>query len=86
MKLNSNYVIKNVLDSYILVDIKSNFDGVIKLNKTSKDICELVNEGLDKESIIDRLYEKYEINKDELNKDINNFINEMIEKGIFIDE
>lgn len=86
MKLNRNYVIKNVLDSDLLIDIKSNFDGVIKLNKSSKDICELVNDGLSREEIIDKLFEKYDIDKDELSKDINGFINDMLEKGIFIDE
>ena len=86
MKLNDNLVIKNVLDSDLLIDIKSNFDGVIKLNKTSKDIFELVNDGLNREEIIEKLFNKYDINKDELSKDINEFIDEMLKKGIFIDE
>lgn len=86
MKINSNYVIKNVLDSYILVDIKSNFDGVIKLNKTSKDICELINEGLNRKEIINKLFDKYNIDLNTLEKDVNEFIDEMLNKGIFIDE
>lgn len=86
MKLNDSYVIKSVLDSYILVDIKSNFNGVIKLNKTSKDICELIDKGLNKDEIIDTLLNKYDIDEKELTKDVNDFINEMVEKGIFINE
>lgn len=86
MKINSNYVIKNVLDSYILVDIKSNFDGVIKLNKTSKDICELINEGLNRKEIINKLFDKYNIDLNTLEKNVNEFIDEMLNKGIFIDE
>ena len=86
MKINSNYVIKDVLDSYILVDIKSNFDGVIKLNKTSKDICELVNEGFNRKEIINKLFDKYNIDIKILEKDVNEFIDEMLNKGIFINE
>ena len=86
MKLKSDYVIKNVLDSYLLIDIKSNFDGVIKLNKTSKDICELVSKGFNRQEIVNALFNKYETNKDELSRDINEFIDDMLKKGIFIDE
>ena len=82
MKLNSNYLIKNVLDSDILIDLKSNFNGVIKLNKTSKDIINLVIKGYDRQRIIDELTNKYNVDKETLTNDVNSFINEMINKGI----
>lgn len=82
MKINKNYVIKHVLDSDILIDIKSNFNSVIKLNKTSKQICELINKGLNRQQIINELVNKYDIDKDTLKKDVNKFIDEMIDKGI----
>lgn len=80
MKINENYSIKNVLDSNILIDIKSNY--VIKLNKTSKDICDLINEGLNRKQIIDRLVDKYDVEIETLTKDVNEFLDTMIEKGI----
>lgn len=86
MKLNKNYIVKNVLDSDILVDIKSNFNGVIKLNKTSKDIIELTEKGYNRQQIIDELFNKYDVDKESLIKDVDSFINKMLEKGIFIDE
>lgn len=82
MKLNSNYLIKNVLDSDILIDLKSNFNGVIKLNKTSKDIINLVIKGYERQQIIDELTNKYNVDKETLTNDVNSFINEMINKGI----
>lgn len=85
MKLNSKYVVKNVLDSDILIDIGSIVNSVIKLNKTSKDVVELVIKGLNREAIVDSLYEKYNVDMKTLNNDINSFIDEMLNKGIFID-
>lgn len=86
MKLNSKYVIKHVIDSDILIDISSNVNSVIKLNKTSRDVVELVNKGLNRQAIIDSLYEKYDVNMKTLGDDVNSFIDEMLNKGIFIDD
>lgn len=80
MKINKNYSIKYILDSNILIDIKSNY--VVKLNKTSKDICDLINEGLDRKQIIDKLVYKYDVEEETITKDVNEFIDMMIEKGI----
>lgn len=86
MKLSENYLVKHVLDSDILVDIKNNFSGVIKLNKTAVDTIECINKGMDTNQIIDYLIDKYDIDKQTLSNDVNCFINDCINKGIIIDE
>lgn len=86
MRLNKNYVIKHVLDSDVLIDINSSFEGIIKLNKTSKDICLCVKKNMTTAEIIDELSKKYDVDIDLLNKDVNDFVNEMIKKGIFIND
>lgn len=86
MKINKDYVYKHVLDSDILIDLKSNINGVIKLNKTSLDIYELVSKNYNKEEIINYLLNKYDSDINTITKDVDNFISDMIDKGIFIDE
>lgn len=86
MKLNKNYIIKHVLDSDVLININSNFDGIIKLNKTSKDICLYVQKNMKVDEIIKELSKKYDIDIHILEKDVNDFINDMIKKGIFIND
>lgn len=86
MKLNKNYIIKHVLDSDVLININSNFDGIIKLNKTSKDICLYVQNNMKVDEIIKELSKKYDIDIHILEKDVNDFINDMIKKGIFIND
>lgn len=84
MIISDKYVLKHVLDSDILVDIKSNFNGVIKLNKTSKEIYEFIKEGKNIEEIVDILSKKYDVDKSVVSKDVNEVVEEMLKKGIFI--
>lgn len=86
MRLNKNFIIKHVLDSDIIIDLKSNFDGVIKLNKTSKKIIEYIEEGLDRNEIINKLLDIYEVDKESLINDTNLFIDDLLDKGIIVDE
>lgn len=86
MKINNNYVIKKVLDSDVLININSNTDDIIKLNKTSKDICDCVSKNMNIEEIVDYLLDKYDVEKDILKNDVDYFMKEMIHKGIFIDD
>lgn len=86
MKVNKDYILKNVLNSYILINIKKNDNQVIKLNETSKDIFELINNGLSKEQIMPILNDKYDESLDNISRDFDNFVSEMKKTGIFIDE
>lgn len=85
MKVNENYILKEALDSNILINI-NNSNLIIKLNDTSSDIFNFVKSGKSKEEIIDLLLSKYNIDKDSLIKDVDSFINEMLEKKIFIND
>ena len=64
MKLKDGLVITPINDKYVLVDtgvISPRFNGIIKLNDTSKFIVELIKkEDLSMEQIINKVLEKYE--------------------------
>ena len=84
MKTNDKFVLKHVLDADILVDIESNFNGVYKLNETSKKIYEYINDGKNINEIIDNLSKEYGVDKTIISRDVSEFVEEMIKKGIFI--
>lgn len=84
MKINNNYELKFVLDSYILINNLENSNSIIKLNETSKDIFELVANNKNIDEIVSILLDKYDTDKETLIKDVNDFINDMLIKGIFI--
>lgn len=83
MKLNSEYILKNALDSDILVN-KNDSNFIIKLNNTSKDIIDFVNDGKNRDEIVELLIHKYSIDKETIKKDVDDFIKTMLEKNIFI--
>ena len=66
---------------YILHNKDNNFyyfDGV------SKEIWDLINKKYDFEDIVDHLYKKYKINKNELENDVKDFIEDLKIKGIVL--
>lgn len=85
MKLNSNFVIKEVLGNYILIDLSDEFKNVIKLNETSKYIVECVQQNLSKEEIIDKMSKEYKVEKEILSNDINELINNLKKLNIIND-
>lgn len=88
MKLKDGVVITNVDNSYILVDTSSNddrFNGIIKLNDTGKAMCDFLNEDLSFEELVNKMLEKYDVEKDVLEKDISNTLEKLKEKGIVVD-
>lgn len=82
MKINKNYVIKDVLDTYVLINNSVNSNQIMKLNEISKDIFEFIKEGKSKEEIIELLFNKYDAPKEQIKKDTEEFINDLISKGI----
>ena len=86
MKINDKYELKMVLDNYVLVDNSKNSNHIIKINEVSKRIFECIKEGKNKEEIIDILLNEYDVSKEQLLKDIDDFINDSISKGIIIND
>jgi len=63
MKLKYQFIIQQLLDEYIAIEAGNateDFQGVITLNETGKDIFMYIQEGLDKSAIIDAMLQEYE--------------------------
>ena len=84
--MNDKYELKMVLDNYVLIDNSKNSNHIIKINEVSKRIFECIKEGKNKDEIIDILLNEYEVSKEQLLKDIDDFINDSISKGIIIND
>ena len=86
MKINNKYELKKVLDNYVLIDNSKNSNYIMKINEVSKRIFECINEKKNKEEIVEILLNEDDVNKEQLLKDIDDFINESISKGIIIND
>ena len=85
MKFNRNFIIKEVLNNYILIDLSGSFKDVIKLNETSKTIVEYLQQNLSRDEIIDRMSKEYKVEKDVLFNDVDELINRLKELNIIND-
>ena len=59
MKLNENYVLRQVADEYILVPVTGDFDfnGIIAFNEVGKEIYDLLPQVQTESELVDRLFE-----------------------------
>ena len=88
MKINENFVLKEVAGSWILVPFGSgavDFNGVITLNDTAKFLYEKCNEEIVPDKLIDALIEEYNIDDTTAKNAVKIFINQLKEAGC-IDE
>lgn len=80
MKLKETCVISKVNDEYVLVDSDNSddrFNGLIKVNETTKDIIETFMIECEKEEAINRLLEIYDVSYELLEKDVDNVIEKL---------
>lgn len=82
MKVKDNYISKHVLDNDIIIDKTGYNNNLIKLNETASFMFEKLKEGISLENLIEKMAEKYDVNKDVLENDVKEFINKLKELNI----
>ena len=86
MKIKNGIVIRQIEDKCILVDtgkVQPKFNGMIKLNETSKDIIDLLtNDDLSIDELINKLLEMYDVDKETLITEVDNIITQLKETNI----
>lgn len=89
MKLNENYILRNVAGSDVVVAVgeeAAKLRGMITLNDTAAFIWRCLEKGLNEDKIIERLKEEYTGADDErLREELHTFIDKLREKGIIDD-
>jgi len=85
MKLNSNYVIKNLADETILVyqdEQNVDFTKIINLNEVAVVIINKIEEGLNVEQIGEFIASEYDVDAETATNDAKAFINQLVDSGI----
>lgn len=87
MKLNENYILRQVADEYILVPLTADFDfnGIIALNEVGKEIYDLLPQVATQEELVERLYDTFDAPKEEIAADAENFLEALREEKILLD-
>ena len=77
MKIKENFILRKVADSYIVVPVNSrtlDFNGIINLNETGAFLFEKLQQGAEREELINAMLEEYDVAPDRAESDIDIFI------------
>ena len=75
MKLKSEYVTYPLDDKEIMVGTgESSFKGLVKMNGSAAYIISCLREDTDAEGIVEKMLEKYEAKREDLEADVNHVI------------
>lgn len=85
MKIKEDFILRKVADSYVVVPVNSqtlDFNGIINLNESGAFLFELLQNGAEREELVNRLLEEYDVTRDRAEADIDIFIKKVSDAGI----
>lgn len=80
MKLRKNLAYRKIEDKIFIVDISNSI--LHSTNETGARIFELIADGYDFDKIVEKMYLEFDVDKDELIKDVKSFISELKQKDL----
>ena len=88
MKIKNGFVLRPLMGSHVVVAVgeaSKSFRGMLKLNSTAADVWQGIEKGLGESEICDLLLEKYDVDRESLEKDVAPAIQSLKEQG-FVEE
>ncbi|MEE0913942.1 MAG: PqqD family protein [Ruminococcus sp.] len=85
MKIKEDFLLRKVADSYVVVPVNQmtlDFNGIINLNETGAFLFGLLQNGAEKEELISKLLDEYEVTSEKASHDVDVFINKVKEADI----
>ncbi len=85
MKIKNEFILRKIADSYVVVPVGKmtlDFNGVINLNETGAFLFRILQEGADREELIDRMLEEYNVSRERAAADIDRFIEKVKEADV----
>lgn len=83
IKIRDGYQIRKILDRDVVTADPGLFNGIIKLNETGALIWNGIAEGKTAEEIAARICEEYDTTMEKAVEDVNVFVRDLTEKGVF---
>lgn len=77
MKIKDDFILRKVADSYVVVPVGKltlNFNGIINLNETGAFLFEQLQKGAEREDLIQKLLDEYEVDFDRASADVDSFL------------
>lgn len=86
MKIKNDFVLRKVADSYVVVPVNSltlDFNGVMNLNETGAFLFEQLQNGIEKEQLVCKMLDEYDVTEEKASADIDAFINKLKDADVF---
>ena len=77
MKIKNDFILRKVADSYVVVPVGKmtlDFNGIINLNETGAFLFELLQEGAEREELIEKMLGEYDVSPERAAADIDIFL------------
>ena len=77
MKIKDDFILRKVADSYVVVPVNKmtlDFNGIINLNETGAFLFELLQKGAERDELVDKMLEEYDVDREKAEADIDVFI------------
>ncbi len=86
MKIKSDFILRDVAGTYVVVPVgkrADEFNGMVHLNETGAFFWKLAEEGCTRDDMINTGLKTYDVNKDILERDVDKFIQTLMENSLF---
>lgn len=87
MKIKEGFIIRKIGDEIVVVPVATeqlNFNGMINLNETGAFLWKKLEQDCTQEELISAVEARYQISKDEAQKDVEEFIKKLNEAGFIL--
>lgn len=85
MKIRSGYILRQVMDIYVVIGIGSEAyvpNQIMSLNETGAFLWGLLEQGTEKQDLVDRMVQEYDVDTQTAEKDVEKFLAQLREKAL----
>jgi hypothetical protein len=85
MKIKSDFILKKIAGSYVVVPVRQravDFSGVVKLSESGAFLWEILAKGSERDALIAALLSEYEVDESTAAADVDRFIVKLEEAGL----
>ena len=85
MKIKSDYLLKQIAGSYVVVPVRSravDFSGIIKLSESGAFLWEILAGGATRDELVARLLEEYDVDEATAAADVDRFLAKLKEADL----
>lgn len=88
MRLKKGFIMHSIGDEYMAVatgELLEDFYGYVRNNETAADIFRLLQEETTVETIVDKMYEKYDVDREVLKQDVEEIVTKFRKAGFLLE-